>query len=65
MTKPITKLPNILSCENTQDSICIERALKQVLRLLEQAELSEEAEDARQASIDDVETMLNAIDRYI
>ena len=59
------KLPSILGAPNTADSLSMERALKQIKFLLEQVPYYDipGREDEIQASIDAIETMLNAIDR--
>ena len=58
-------LPSVLIAPNTADSLSMERALKQILFYMRQLPISDNPlrEDEIQASIDAVETMLNAIDR--
>jgi hypothetical protein len=57
-----TELPRVLSAPNPDNSISVLRALKQIRSLLEMVEPSNEAEiDMVNASLDDVETMIEAV----
>lgn len=58
------KLPSVLQADNG-NSISMERALKQIRALLEQFtyETDETNIDKFNASLDDIDTMLAAIDR--
>ena len=56
------KLPLVLQ-QTHGNSISMERALKQIKELLEQCDVQEKDEQAVLNSIDDVNTMLNSIDR--
>lgn len=61
-----TKLPAVLIPKAPNSAISMERALKQIKRLLEQmnTEYFSAADfDEQQASIDDVDVMLSCIDR--
>ena len=59
----ITKLTKILSCKLSANSISMMRALKNVKYVLEQVTSEDEAmEDRISAAIDDVDTMLDALD---
>ena len=62
----LTYLPSVLSPPLPNTGISVERALKQILTLLEQVEIDESdpsLEDRVQASIDDVTVMLSCINR--
>lgn len=65
-----TELPQVLTARNPDNSLSMQRALKQIKELLEVAsfDLSWNSqaevdiwEDKRNASIDDVDTMLDAL----
>lgn len=59
-----TKLPSVLSAPNTVNSISMERSLKQIKELLDTIVSQDDSVNDRvEASIDDVDTMLAAIDR--
>lgn len=58
-------LPSILIAPNSADSLSMERALKQIQFLVKQVPFFDipGREDEVNASLDAIETMLNAIDR--
>lgn len=59
----ITKLPKTLSCKLSANSISMLRALKNVKYILEQVTPENEVmEDRIAGAIDDVNTMLDALD---
>ena len=58
------KLPSVLQAPIAANSIAMERALKQILELLEQADFQFDTyNQMREISIDDIGTMLDSIDR--
>jgi len=57
------ELPAVLGGIGRESGISMERALNQILRLLEQGTFDEEEADAVEASIGDVEMMLRRIRR--
>lgn len=60
------KLPSVLLAKNPADSLSMERALKQIQCLLAQVEVLEgddSGEDMLLASLDDIQTMIDSIDR--
>lgn len=60
----MNKLPAVLNARGRNSAISVERALKQVLELLNEIEPQDERQEDRiNASIDDVEFMLSCIDR--
>lgn len=59
-----TKLPSVLQAPIAANSLAMERALKQILELLEQADFRFDTyNQMREVSIDDVNTMIQLIDR--
>ena len=59
------KLPSVLQAKNLADSLSMERALKQIRSLLisEVVPRTPEIEDKVNASLDDIQTMIDSIDR--
>lgn len=60
------KLPSVLTAKNPNDSLSMERSLRQIQCLLAQIEVDgtdENLQDMVNASLDDIHTMLAAIDR--
>ena len=59
-----TKLPSVLQAPIAANSLAMERSLKQILELLEQADFQFDTyNQMRESSIDDINTMLSLIDR--
>ena len=61
-----TKLPSVLTAKNPDDSLSMERSLRQIQCLLAQVDIDSDDQnliDMVNASLDDVHTMLQAIDR--
>ena len=56
-------LPSVLQTANPANSLSMERALKQIQDLLCMADLPKSQEDRRNASLDDLDTMIAAINR--
>lgn len=59
------KLPSVLQAKNPVDSLSMERTLRQIQKLLMEhiSEDSDDITDMLNASLDDIDTMLAAIDR--
>jgi hypothetical protein len=59
-----SKIPAILAVEKPNNSISMERAMKQILELLESMTAESDSQNDRiEASIDDVNVILEHIDR--